>query len=78
MAVAKAAEPKLADVPQQQGEVSPEDKFRSALEDTKAVLTTMLPDCDSVEDLVEMIDLALRNPSQLQMLLRKFSPLAKR
>lgn len=48
---------------------TPEESFRSSLEDLVAIAGALAPCCDSVADLVGMIELALTNDGQLKTLM---------
>lgn len=48
--------------------------FRSSLEDSIAILRRLSPKCDSVADLVGMLELAVQNNGQLTMLMEEISP----
>lgn len=47
----------------------PQESFRSSLEDLVAIAGALAPLCDSVADLVGMIELALTNDGQLNVLM---------
>ncbi len=57
---------------------APEQAFRDDLESVIAVLEALAPDCDSADDLVEVLRLALRNDGQLRLLMKKVMPLSRR
>lgn len=59
-------------------EQSPEHAFRDDLESVIAVLEGLVPDCPSVDDLLEVLRLALKNDGQLKLVMKKVMPLTRR
>lgn len=53
--------------------LTPEEAFRSSLEDLIAVAEKLAPYCGSVEELVEVCQLAVGNAAQAKLLLEKVS-----
>ncbi len=56
---------------QQQGtnQPSPEDRYRSAVQDAAVVIRKLAPKCKSLDDLVGMLELAASNDGQLALLM---------
>lgn len=55
-------------------QVTPEDieaSFRSSLQDVIEVAKRLSPHCESVDDLVELLELALTNDGQLRFVMGK-------
>jgi hypothetical protein len=48
--------------------------FRNSLEDTISVLEGVGPLCSDIDELVKMLELALRNESQLQLIMAHLTP----
>jgi hypothetical protein len=55
-----------------------EDRFRSTLRDVVEVIKKLAPECGSVDDLVGMCELAMKNDGQLRLLLNMVAPLELR
>jgi hypothetical protein len=56
-------------------EVTFEDQLRETLRETLVVLEKLAPVCGSVQELREMLVLALANSGQLALLIDKLTPL---
>ena len=52
-----------------------EESFRSSLRDAIALMEKLAPDCSSVQEMIEMAQLALKNDGQLNMLLNRVAPI---
>ena len=61
-----------------QPEQTVEQSFRASLDDTRVILKRLAPLCKSVNDMVELLDLAITNDSQLSILMDKVGPVALR
>lgn len=53
-------------------------KFRGALQDVLETTRKLAPYCNSVDDLIDMLELALTNDGQLRMVMGKIIPRQKR
>ena len=53
-------------------------KFRGALQDVLETTRKLAPYCNSVDDLIDMLELALTNDGQLRMVIGKIIPRQKR
>ena len=51
-----------------------ERSFRGSVEDMLVIMERLVPQCDSLEDLTAMLELATQNNSQLRLLMRQVSP----
>lgn len=51
--------------------ITPADAFRDALEATRDIAHALSPYCTTTADLIGMIELAMSNDGQLQMLMEK-------
>ena len=48
-----------------------EEGFRSALEDVVAIIQRLAPICKSINDMLGMVELALKNDSQCRLLFKE-------
>jgi len=64
--------------PSQKGEVSEEqailESFRNSLEDTISILKGVGPLCSDIDQLIDMLNLAISNDSQLQLIMAHITP----
>lgn len=49
--------------------LSPEESFKSSLEDAKVILEKLQPLCESIDDMVAHITLGIENKHHLQLLI---------
>lgn len=64
--------------PFQPPQQSEEDRIRSALEDTIAVVKKLGPLCKDVQDLVDLCELGLLNDAQLRLIMDRLAPVQLR
>ena len=57
---------------------SQEEQFRDNISDLLAVLRCFAPHCKTPDDLVGMLELALKNDGQLALLLDRLTPLHRK
>lgn len=68
----------MPDMPGQPVKHTPEEGFRSSLDDTIVILESFGPECNDLNDLIGILKLALTNDSQLRLLMKKVAPLTMR
>lgn len=52
-----------------------QERFRSSLGDSVILLKKMIPLCQSIDEMVELFELAMVNDSQLSLIMERVSPL---
>lgn len=66
--------------PQQQNkdaiteEQAVKESFRNSLEDSISILAGIGPLCEDIDQLINMLELALKNDSQLQLIMHHLTP----
>lgn len=60
--------------PQPEPEPTPEQSFRISLDDTIAILEGIGPQCTDLDQLIDMLKLALTNDGQLNLLFKHMTP----
>lgn len=64
--------------PQQPQKVTEEqaikESFKSSLEDTISILEKISPLCENIDDLIGMLNFALKNDSQLALIMHQIAP----
>lgn len=62
--------------PVQEPATSEDEQMRSALKDAAAVIRKLSPLCNSLNDLVDLIEFALISDAQLNLLKRELAPVS--